>query len=144
TLPRRRLRLRQLLRDRMHLDEGPRSDLEDRGRNVAVEVLMVEPVAVGLQTVDAGRLTGSRALHEQLNRRSTHFLPALRQMPEESRATGHRIVEKHIAGVLTDMPERKQLKILDLHVEDARRAHAQRLDDTEPHCPVLDSVQAQD
>ena len=42
------------------------------------------------------------------------------------------------------MPEREQLQILDLHVEDPRRPYPQGLDDAEADLPVLDVVQPGD
>ena len=49
-----RLRLGQVLRDGMHLDERSLCGLEQLDRNVPVQVLVVETVPVSLQAVDAG------------------------------------------------------------------------------------------
>jgi hypothetical protein len=121
------------------LDQRPARAAQDVQGDVTVQVLVVEAVAIGPQTVDAGRRACSRAPSSSSSaaERPPPSARSAARAARSRRASGRRAACRSGPAPVA---EREDLQVLDLHVEHPRRAHAERLGDAEARDAILDVV----
>src|SRR5262249_31398342 len=85
-------------------------------RKMSVEVLVIERVSEGLQTVDARTLARSHTALGDMDTSSYDVAPAFAALLEEPRATGHGVIEKTVHQVLSWPRHDEELEIVAFHL----------------------------
>ena len=91
---------------------------------MAIQPLVVEGVAEGLEAIDARNFTGGRTFEDLLSR-GHHLTPPLTGKLDEAGTAGHRVVEIGVDGVTVSPPQDENVQVLWVHLKDPRRAHSQ-------------------
>ena len=91
---------------------------------VAVEPIVMELVAEGLQAGVAGGLAALGAAGEQFLRRGDEFRPAVEHLLQQARAARHRVVDQQVELVVR-LADQEQLHVVLSHVQQPGRRHPQ-------------------